>query len=267
MRGPFLPLYGSGAIMMLVVSMPVRDNLFLVYIAGCLGATVLEYITGVIMEALFKVRYWDYSNKKFNFQGHICLGSTVAWGFLTILMTEVVHKPIERFALGIPENVLSLLTIVLTIIIVTDFTLSFKTALDLRDVLVRMEKGKEDMLHMMKRLDVILAVLDDVKDAKIQQLEYRADEVTQGIEDRLEKLKSRYKERQNDKISSFLDEIMDIRSRYTIHKAERVRFKSVRNFYKRNLILGNPTMTSVRFKEMLDELKSAALEHRKKDKK
>lgn len=267
MRGPFLPLYGSGAIMMLVVSMPVRDNLFLVYIAGCLGATVLEYITGVIMEALFKVRYWDYSNKKFNFQGHICLGSTVAWGFLTILMTEVVHKPIERFALGIPENVLSLLTIVLTIIIVTDFTLSFKTALDLRDVLVRMEKGKEDMLHMMKRLDVILAVLDDVKDAKIQRLEYRADEVTQGIEDRLEKLKSRYKERQNDKISSFLDEIMDIRSRYTIHKAERVRFKSVRNFYKRNLILGNPTMTSVRFKEMLDELKSAALEHRKKDKK
>lgn len=267
MRGPFLPLYGSGAIMMLVVSMPVRDNLFLVYIAGCLGATVLEYITGVIMEALFKVRYWDYSNKKFNFQGHICLGSTAAWGFLTILMTEVVHKPIERFALGIPENVLSLLTIVLTIIIVTDFTLSFKTALDLRDVLVRMEKGKEDMLHMMKRLDVILAVLDDVKDAKIQQLEYRADEVTQGIEDRLEKLKSRYKERQNDKISSFLDEIMDIRSRYTIHKAERVRFKSVRNFYKRNLILGNPTMTSVRFKEMLDELKSAALEHRKKDKK
>lgn len=267
MRGPFLPLYGSGAIMMLVVSMPVRDNLFLVYIAGCLGATALEYITGVIMEALFKVRYWDYSNKKFNFQGHICLGSTAAWGFLTILMTEVVHKPIERFALGIPENVLSLLTIVLTIIIVTDFTLSFKTALDLRDVLVRMEKGKEDMLHMMKRLDVILAVLDDVKDAKIQQLEYRADEVTQGIEDRLEKLKSRYKERQNDKISSFLDEIMDIRSRYTIHKAERVRFKSVRNFYKRNLILGNPTMTSVRFKEMLDELKSAALEHRKKDKK
>lgn len=267
MRGPFLPLYGSGAIMMLVVSMPVRDNLFLVYIAGCLGATVLEYITGVIMEALFKVRYWDYSNKKFNFQGHICLGSTVAWGFLTILMTEVVHKPIERFALGIPENVLSLLTIVLTIIIVTDFTLSFKTALDLRDVLVRMEKGKEDMLHMMKRLDVILAVLDDVKDAKIQQLEYRADEVTQEIEDRLEKLKSRYKERQNDKISSFLDEIMDIRSRYTIHKAERVRFKSVRNFYKRNLILGNPTMTSVRFKEMLDELKSAALEHRKKNKK
>lgn len=53
-RGPFLPLYGSGAIMMLVVSMPFQDNLVLVYIAGCIGATVLEYVTGVTMEALLK---------------------------------------------------------------------------------------------------------------------------------------------------------------------------------------------------------------------
>ena len=58
--------------MMLVVSMPFQDNLVLVYIAGCIGATVLEYVTGVTMEALFKVRYWDYSKNKFNFQGHIC---------------------------------------------------------------------------------------------------------------------------------------------------------------------------------------------------
>ena len=56
MRGPFLPLYGSGAIMMLVVSMPFQDNIFLVYVAGCVGATILEYVTGVTMEALFKVR-------------------------------------------------------------------------------------------------------------------------------------------------------------------------------------------------------------------
>ena len=55
MRGPFLPIYGSGAIMMLVVSMPFQDNIFLTYIAGCIGATVLELVTGVAMEALFKV--------------------------------------------------------------------------------------------------------------------------------------------------------------------------------------------------------------------
>ena len=59
MRGPFLPLYGSGATMMLVVSMPFSDHIVLTYVAGCIGATVLEYITGVTMESLFNVRYWD----------------------------------------------------------------------------------------------------------------------------------------------------------------------------------------------------------------
>ena len=130
MRGPFLPLYGSGAIMMLVVSMPFQDNLVMVYIAGCIGATVLEYVTGVTMEALFKVRYWDYSKNKFNFQGHICLGSSLAWGGLTILMTEFIHKPIEHLVLSIPDSILTPVTLVLTALIGADFALSFKAALE-----------------------------------------------------------------------------------------------------------------------------------------
>lgn len=157
MRGPFLPLYGSGAIMMLVVSMPFRDSIVLTYLAGCVGATILEYITGVTMEALFKVRYWDYSNQKFNFQGHICLGTTFAWGLLTILMTEIVHVPVEKLMLSIPGRILTVVTIVLTIVIAVDFALSFKAAIDLRDILVRMEQVKQELLHIQKNLDAIFA--------------------------------------------------------------------------------------------------------------
>ena len=80
MRGPFLPLYGSGALVMLIATIPFRDNLLLTFLAGCVGATALEYVTGVCMEAIFKIRYWDYSNRRFNFQGHICLAATIAWG-------------------------------------------------------------------------------------------------------------------------------------------------------------------------------------------
>ncbi len=158
MRGPFLPLYGSGAIMMLVVSAPFQHNLFLTYVAGCIGATILEYITGVTMEALFKVRYWDYSNQPFNFQGHICLGTTLAWGGLTILMTRIIHKPIEGLLYMIPFNLLSVVVFILTVFIAADFALSFRAALDIRDILLTMEKVKEEMAHMQKRLDVIAAV-------------------------------------------------------------------------------------------------------------
>lgn len=160
MRGPFLPLYGSGGIMMLVVSMPFQEHLILVFIAGCIGATVLEYVTGVTMEALFKVRYWDYSDKKFNFQGHICLGTSLAWGLLTILMTRLVHKPVEQLMLMIPATALTIVTLLLTVGIACDFALSFKAAMDLRDVLVMMEKAKEELVHIQKRLDVIIALAD-----------------------------------------------------------------------------------------------------------
>ena len=49
---------------------------------GMLAATALEYVTGAAMEALFKVRYWDYSKQPFNLNGYICLTSSLAWGFL-----------------------------------------------------------------------------------------------------------------------------------------------------------------------------------------
>ena len=76
LHGPFLPIYGSGAVMMLFVSEPFKDNLILTYFAGVLGATLLELVTGAVMEDLLKVRYWDYSNQKFNYKGYICLSSS-----------------------------------------------------------------------------------------------------------------------------------------------------------------------------------------------
>ena len=135
LRGPFLPLYGSGAIMMLVVSMPFQENGFLVYLAGCVGATVLEYVTGILMETLFKVRYWDYSKYPLNFQGRVCIGTTLAWGLLTILLTRVIHVPVEQVVLAIPDRVLLAVTLFVTVVICTDFALSFKAAADLRSVI------------------------------------------------------------------------------------------------------------------------------------
>ena len=171
MHGPFLPLYGNGAIMMLVVSAPFQDSLPLTYVAGCIGATILEYVTGVTMEAMFKVRYWDYSNQKFNFQGHICLKSTLAWGGLTILMTAVVHRYVEQVVFMIQAQVLSAMTFVLTAVIFADFSLSFKAALDLRDLLIRLEDAKIELGHLQMRMEVFVAMTTEELDQKLK--EYR----------------------------------------------------------------------------------------------
>lgn len=264
MRGPFLPLYGTGAVMMLVVSMPFQDNLILTYLAGCVGATVLEYVTGVTMEALFKVRYWDYSNQKFNFQGQICLSSTLAWGGLTILMTRVIHKPVEQFVLGIPSNILGIVTFVLTIYIVSDFALSFKAAIDLKDILVRMERAREELERIQKRLDVIIAVTAEERETKKQVREQKVDDLIAGIEERL----NGFKEKLQSGTAAYSDkekeEVMDLRTSYKINEEKRSQLKNLRDFYKRQLIKGNPTMVSSKFRDTLQELKEAVDERFKK---
>ena len=263
MRGPFLPIYGSGAIVMLVVSAPFQSNLLLTYISGVIGATLLEYVTGVCMEAIFKVRYWDYSNKRFNFQGHICLGSSIAWGFLTIFMTHVIHRPIAAYIQRIPGSVLTIFTMLLTIVIVADFAISFQTAMDLRNVLIAMEKGREELQRIQRRLDVIIAVMDDTKEEFLSTIDSR--EMITGIEDRLAKVKKAIHERPSKYLESIRDEVSELRGRFSMQTYNRAKHVAA-DFHKRNLILGNPTMSSRRYNDMLKELK-AEISIRKQQKK
>jgi uncharacterized membrane protein len=172
LHGPFLPLYGSGAIMVLFVALPLKGNYVAQYIAGALTATLLEYFTGIVMEAIFKVRYWDYSDQKFNLKGYICLGSSVVWGFLTLLLVNVIHKPVEKLLFLLHPEVCSLLAVLLTILNAVDFTISFREAIQLRDMMFYLERAKdefEDMkARMYRRMDVVAAVVDDEITQKIQ---------------------------------------------------------------------------------------------------
>lgn len=222
LRETFLPIYGSGAVMMLVASAPFQglgapQKYIYTYLAGCVGATVLEYVTGVVMEALFKVRYWDYSNRPFNFHGHICLESTLAWGGFTILMTEVIHRPIEQAVFSVPGRVLEVVTFVLTMCFAADFALSFKAAMDLQEALAGLEQVKREMSHMQKRLDVLIALTGE----------------------ELEKVK---------------EELAELREKYRIRGIDRERMSRIRDLFQRDMLRSNPTMISVKFGEALKEL-------------
>ena len=258
MGGPFLPLYGSGAIMMLVVSAPFRDNLLLTYLAGVVGATALEYITGVTMEALFKVRYWDYSNQRFNYKGHICLSSSVAWGFLTILMTRVIHRPIEQFVLAIPGLALLCLTAVLTIYIAVDFTLAFKAALELRDILARMQRIKDEVERLQRRLDVIIAFNNAEKEQKRLENEMSLSELSQSVRQRFASLKENIQNMPSAYGEGIREEIAELRGRFSNYVEVQKGYKEMLGFYKRALIRNNPTMVSGKFKNVLEELKRIA---------
>lgn len=161
LHGPLLPIYGSGAIMILVATIPVAEDLRLVWLFGMLAATALEYVTGAAMERIFKVRYWDYSNQKFNLNGHICLSSSIAWGFFSILMVRFIHPPIARLLAGVPALLVDPLAHVLTAAFTVDAVRSVQAALDLRDLLTRAAEENEDLRRLARRAEVYAAFAKD----------------------------------------------------------------------------------------------------------
>lgn len=271
MRGPFLPLYGSGAVLLLFVTIPVRDSLILSFIFGAAAATVLEYITGACMEALFKVRYWDYSNNPFNLHGYVCLGTSLAWGFLTIVMIRIVHEPVEHLVLSINQTVQDILAAVLTVYVTADMALSFRAALDIRAMLEKMTRVKEEMEKMQGRLDAMIAFAGPKmaeKKEEIQNLPY-VGEMLQGIKTRLEILQTREREDSGPRksLEQFRDEIDQIRRKYIVIRERRSLLRERLGYYRRSMLKSHPSITSKKFASALSELKEIAQEKGEKKKK
>lgn len=196
MNGPILPIYGFGAITILLVTIPVDSSIILTFIVGMIGATVLEYMTGVVMEALFKVRYWDYSNQRFNYKGHICLSSSIAWGVASVLLVNVIQVPIAGWVKAIPRLVQEITTVFLTIIASFDMAMSVRDALDIKEILMNIKQNNEEVQKLQRRLDVWIAVIDDetqnLKQKLEQMVESRQDDETGYFGRKLENMKKRF---------------------------------------------------------------------------
>ncbi len=168
--GPVLPIYGFGALAILLSTLPFRAHWWLVGLVGMAAATLLEYVTGVVMEALFKVRYWDYSHKRFNFQGHICLTSSLAWGGLSVLLVYFMNQPIESLVMTIDEAIRPVIVFVATILFSIDLTHSVMTAIDLKKLLARVDSLREELRKIQKRIESLEESIQDAKDQRRAQL-------------------------------------------------------------------------------------------------
>lgn len=161
LHGPLLPIYGSGAILILFATIPVAQDLRLVWLFGMAAATALEYVTGVVMERIFQIRYWDYSQHKCNLNGYICLSSSIAWGFFSILLVRFLHPPVARLLARIPALCVDPLAHLLTAAFTVDMVCSVQAALDLRDMLFRLTEENEDIRRLAKRAEVAAAFAED----------------------------------------------------------------------------------------------------------
>lgn len=244
LRIPMLPLYGSGAVLILFLTLPVKQSLPFVYLIGALGATVLEYITGWGMEQLFKIKYWDYSSQKLQLHGRICLSSSLFWGVLSVALTEYIHPPVERLILDIPVRLVSVCSIVLSCIMLTDTIISAKAALDLAKVLER-------LAHIRSEIEELHKQLDELKNSAQQEISAAKEAAQQHLYNVKDDVKERH-----ERIEGLLhDPAEKLRARLSELSAQREEEISHLGFLKSQLLKGHPSAYSRKFNDALKELK------------
>lgn len=157
LHGPWLPIYGSGAIAILFTTLSFADSLILVFLIGMASATVLEYVTGAAMERVFHMRYWDYSDKPLNLNGHVCLFVSIGWGFFSLFLVKVLHPPVNFLIRSLTGYIPDILSVVLTILFTVDVTRSIQSALNLRELM----KKLTDRYEVLSRINTSLSSLSE----------------------------------------------------------------------------------------------------------
>lgn len=130
--GPYLPIYGSSSIIMIFYLNQYKNNPLTVFLLAMFVCTFLEYITSYIMEKIFKARWWNYTNQKFNINGRVCLKNSLLFGILSLFLIYLINPLLIELINNMNTKWLLIITIICFIIFITDIIISFNVILKLK---------------------------------------------------------------------------------------------------------------------------------------
>ena len=265
LRGPYIPIYAFGAIFVLIITDNFQGSILSVYFSGLIAATVLEYITGYVMEKLFKVKYWDYSDHKFNLNGYISLSTSIAWGFLSVLLTEVLQVNVYRFVSMLTEHDLKISIAITSTVFFLDLILSIKAAFSIAKAYAALERAKLEFLEVKDKLSVIADELLNETQSKIigikDSVAERMSQVNGYISTGKESLSALKSEIENvlsslsNTVASKSPTYLELKRKYEVAGEKYTltfpKMGKIMSFFIRNMIKGNPGLN----KKYLSQLK------------
>ncbi len=146
LNGPIIPIYGLGAVMVMLavnafgnLAIPTPTvafsliNILLVFFGGMLLATILEYIVAVILESFFHLKLWDYSKDMFNFQGRICLKSSLFFGLLSVIFIMIIEPLTTNVTTQIPDMAIYIAAGVICAVLAVDIIITLSSLLKLNE--------------------------------------------------------------------------------------------------------------------------------------
>ncbi len=127
-RGPICPIYGFGALGVYFILRPFDGHYIMLYIMGALMATSFEFLVAKFMQRFFGAVWWDYEEKPLNYQGIVCLESTLAWGLYTIWLFGFLHRIVSWMVDLYPYRTGVIMTNIIAVLFTVDLGRSLRAA-------------------------------------------------------------------------------------------------------------------------------------------
>lgn len=135
LTGPFCPIYGFGALSIIVLLNPFKSSYILLAISCFVIPSTIEYFTGFVLEKAFSTTWWDYSKNRFNLNGRICLKFSILWMLVSLFLILFFHPHIIQYAVNkTPLSIGKIIVCILFIDFVIDFALTLSSLIKLRQL-------------------------------------------------------------------------------------------------------------------------------------
>lgn len=131
--GPYCPIYGVGVLLILYLLKNYQTDPLVLFVMSIVICSLLEYTTSFLMEKIFKNRWWDYSDRKFNINGRICLETMIPFGLIGTFIFYGLNPFISNTITSMPKIILIITSISLFLIFLIDAIISL-------NIIIKLEK-------------------------------------------------------------------------------------------------------------------------------
>ena len=136
--GPYCPIYGTGGVLLLLIS-KYQEEPLTVFLLSIVICSIVEYLTSYFLELIYRVRWWDYSNRMFNINGRICLFNAVCFGLLGMLMVCFLNPYLLDILNSFNNNIKIIIIVIIFLLTTTDIVITFITMFDIKKTIINIK--------------------------------------------------------------------------------------------------------------------------------
>lgn len=218
--GPYCPIYGYGAIIITFLLYRYENDPIVLFLMTVLVCGTLEYATSWAMEKLFKARWWDYSKRKLNLDGRVCLGTLVPFGIFGMILTYITNPFLINCLNKANPMILNIISVILFSIFIVDNIISTVIIIGFRKTTIKIgkEENQDNTEQITKKVREILSqkswgykrLINAFP--KLEAIKFKIKEITNEVRENVNEIKDNISERTGDLKTAINEKKEDVKN-------------------------------------------------------